>query len=351
MRRLHIVLPLFFMLIVTLLVLSSSLLVTQAQAQSFGTDWRGEYYNNTDLSGNPVIGVVDSQVNFNWGEGAPTGLQGFVNTDNFSVRWNSLENFAAGTYRFTMFADDGARVFIGDDLIIDFFDNPSGFDSDSADVVIVAGTQDITVEYVEREGNASVQFFWEPISLVATDTPGPSPTPTATSLPPIPPGALSATVVRASVLNARNAPSLGGGVVGRLLRGQTYQVIGRDENAQWFLLQLSGFQGWAWGFYLFIDGNEFNAPVRSATSLFPIPDGFVDTGVIAQTRAVMKLRSSPDVFSQQIGRIDWGGFLPVVGRTPNNDWYLVLWKGTIGWVSTGFIRITQGDLNSVPIVQ
>lgn len=349
MKRLRIVLPLFVTLIAMLLVLSSSFFV--AQAQTFGSGWIGTYYNNTDLSGNPVVGVIDEQINFLWGEGAPTGLQGFVNEDNFSVRWETFENFAQGSYRFTVGADDGARVYIDGTLVIDTFANADTFIFESVDRSLTLGVHTLVVEYVERTGNSSVQFFWEPLSLVATDTPGPSPTPTATALPPIPPGALRATVVRATVLNARNAPSLGGGVVGRLLRGQTYQVVGRNPEADWFLLQLSGFQGWAWGYYLFIDGNEFNAPVRSATTLFPIPDGFVDTGVIAQTRAVMKLRSSPDVFSEQIGRVDWGGFLPVVGRTPNNDWYLVLWKGTIGWVSTGFIRITQGDLNAVPIVQ
>lgn len=349
MKRIRIILPLFSLLIVMLMTLSTSLIRTEAQ--SFGSGWIGTYFNNTDLSGDPVVGVVDAQVNFAWGEGAPTGLQGFVNPDNFSVRWNSLEDFAQGIYRFTAGADDGIRVFIDGNLVIDNFGNTGAFVFTSVDLPISLGLHDLTVEYVEREGNAAVQFFWEAISTVPTETPGPSPTPTATGLPPIPPGSLTATVVRASVLNARGAPSLGGNVVGRLLRGQQYQVIGRDESAEWFLLQLSGFQGWAWGFYLFIDGNEFNAPVRSATTLFPIPDGFVDTGVIAQTRAVMKLRASPNVFSEQIGRVTWGGFVPVVGRTPNNDWYLVLWKGTLGWISTDFLRITQGDLNAVPIIQ
>ncbi|MBK8025560.1 MAG: hypothetical protein IPK19_30225 [Chloroflexi bacterium] len=47
---------------------------------------------------------------------------------------------------------------------------------------------------------------------------------------PIPPGALSGTVIRAQVLLVRSGPFLGAPVVDRVLRGQTYQVLGRDEN-------------------------------------------------------------------------------------------------------------------------
>ena len=59
------------------------------------------------------------------------------------------------------------------------------------------------------------------------------------------------------------APFLGAPRVSRLLRGQTYQVLGRNEDTSWFLLQLSGTQAWAWGYYLAINGNEFSVPIVS----------------------------------------------------------------------------------------
>jgi uncharacterized protein YraI len=149
----------------------------------------------------------------------------------------------------------------------------------------------------------------------------------------------------------RDAPSVGGNRLGRILRGQTYQIVGRDPDARWFLLQLGGYQAWAYGYYLFVNGNEFNAPVRSATTAFGIPAGFNDTGVIVQTHATMRLRSEPDVTAPQTGRVTWGAFLPVAGRTAAGDWYQVLWKGTIGWVYTGFTDVVQGDYNNIPVIR
>jgi len=342
MKRLNFFIPVILIFFITVLIFS----VTVSHAQNFGSNWTANFFNNTDLSGAPVVSRFDAQVNFNFGTSSPS--PGLVNSDNFSIRWSSLENFEAGTYRFTAGADDGIRVFFDDQLIIDNFGNRNTFAIATADRDVAAGSHEIVVEYVEIDNVAQVQFFWE---AIAAATAGPTPTPSATGLPPIPPGALTATVIRAGVLNVRDAPSLGGNVISRILRGQTYQVVGRNENATWFLLELGGVQGWSFGFYLFVNGNEFTAPVRSASTVFGIPAGFVDTGVLAQTQAVMKMRAEPNVLSPQTGRITWGAFLPVVGRTAGGDWYQVLWKGTIGWVFTGFTEIIQGDLNDVPVVR
>jgi len=65
----------------------------------------------------------------------------------------------------------------------------------------------------------------------------------------------------------RGGPSAYADRLGSVLRGQTYAIVGRDENARWFLLQLSGYQAWASGYYLYINGNEFNAPIVSSYSL------------------------------------------------------------------------------------
>ena len=95
-----------------------------------------------------------------------------------------------------------------------------------------------------------------------------------------------------------------------MLRGQTYQVVGRDPNARWFLLQLSGKQGWALGYYLYFNTNEFNAPVTSDFVLGGNPAAA--TGVVAQSEATLRLRAQPTVASEQIGRVTWGGALALL---------------------------------------
>ncbi|MCA9894573.1 MAG: SH3 domain-containing protein, partial [Anaerolineae bacterium] len=264
--------------------------------------------------------------------------------------WRTGEFLLPGTYRFYLTADDGARAIINGTLIMDFYGNIGTQQTQTADFTITTTNEtSIVIEYVDRTGNATVQFFWEPISVAQTGTPGPSPTPTATGLPPIPPGSLTATVIRASVLNIRDAPSLGGNRFDRIFRGQTYRVVGRNDDASWFLLDLGGRTGWAYGYYLYFNFNEFTAPIRTATTLYGLPAGYNDTGVLVQARAGMRMRGAPDLMSEQTGRITWGSFLPVVGRTAAGDWYQVLWKGTIGWVYTGFLKIVEGDINNVPI--
>lgn len=176
-----------------------------------------------------------------------------------------------------------------------------------------------------------------------TPTPEPTLTPTITPLPPIPAGALTATVVRASVLFARDAPFLGANAVGRMRLGETYAVVGRNDDATWYLLELGGRQGWAYGYYLYIDGNEFNATVANPYGV----DGG-DTDVIVQAVAILKLRAQPNVASEQIGRVTWGGYLPVLGKSQVGSWYKVIWKGTEGWVFAPYTQVTSGDLNTLP---
>lgn len=342
----RLILPMLVLLLTTVLGVS----VFTSSAQSFGTSWTGNYYNNTAFSGAPVITRVDAKIEFNFGPNSP--VPGFIGTTNYSIAWSGVQLFTAGTYRFTASADDGVRVRVDGNTVIDALAPTGNVQTVTADVLLTDGSHVINVDYIQNTGNGVIQFYWIPSTGIATGptaTVGPTLTPTNTSLPPIPAGALRATVIKAGVLNVRDAPSLGGNRVGRILRGQTYQVVGRNENATWFLIQLAGKQGWAWGYYLFIDGNEFNAPVVSGLSALGLPPGVTDTGVLAVVQAGLRLRAAPTVASEQTGRIVWGSFVPVVGRTAASDWLQIVWKGTVGWVAAGFLEIRQGDLSAVPV--
>jgi uncharacterized protein YgiM (DUF1202 family) len=136
-------------------------------------------------------------------------------------------------------------------------------------------------------------------------------------------------------------------VVGRVLRGQTYQVLGRDADARWFLIQLSAGQGWVWGYYLNVNGNEYNAPLTSPFVTQGNPAA--ETGVVVQSQAGLRLRAAPTTDSEQIGRIPWGEIMPVIARTGNGLWYQVVFRGTVGWIASEFVKVVEGDINSVPL--
>jgi uncharacterized protein YgiM (DUF1202 family) len=209
-------------------------------------------------------------------------------------------------------------------------------------LVLIMGALFSTI-YADFTGDNPSQEVTTP-----TFTPEPTLTPSITPPPFIPEGALRGTVIRASVLLVRDAPYLGAAVVGRVRLGETYQVVGRNPEATWYLIQIEGGQGWVWGYYMFVDGNEFNANV---TNPFNNAGDPANTGnlVVAST-SVLALRAAPNVSSEQIGRVAWGDLMPVIGRSERGSWYQVVYKGTVGWVFAPNTREVEGNLNEVPFV-
>jgi hypothetical protein len=132
-----------------------------------GDRWRGEYYNNTGLSGSPVIVRDDGAgfLNLNFGGGGP-GSTCAVASDNFSARWTRTVNFAAGTYRFTASVDNGVKLYVDGQVKIDQWGNlpPNTY---TADVSLSAGPHEIKLEFVEYTGGASVSLFWGVVNCLA----------------------------------------------------------------------------------------------------------------------------------------------------------------------------------------
>ena len=124
-------------------------------------EWKGRYYANRNLKGDPVLFRTDTQINFNWGTGAPAaGLP----ADDFSVKWTSYVDFTEGTYRFCARADDGVSVEMNDELPYIIREWHDGSGTYCSDVHVPAGRQKVTVEYFEHLGGAMVQFWWQKLA-------------------------------------------------------------------------------------------------------------------------------------------------------------------------------------------
>ena len=134
--------------------------------------WRAEFYPNQILSGFPTGNGSYSSLNFNWGSGYP--VYG-VPSDHFSARWDRIVTLDGGLYRFSLEKDDGARVWVNEQLIIDHWqdccDEGERFE---AELPLIAGDHIIRVEYYEKEGNARVKFWWNWIGPLPTPTPVPA---------------------------------------------------------------------------------------------------------------------------------------------------------------------------------
>jgi PKD repeat protein/uncharacterized protein YraI len=116
------------------------------------TGWKGEYFNNRELQGEPVLVRDDAKINFDWGTGSP-GPE--VPPDNFSARWTISRDLPAGTYRFNIWVDDGVRMWLDDVLIVDGW-TEGGTRNYVVDVNLAAGVHHGRVEYFEAVGNAMI---------------------------------------------------------------------------------------------------------------------------------------------------------------------------------------------------
>ena len=93
--------------------------VTLTQNQVPANNWKAEYFNNTNLTGNPVFveNLGDGSQGFsrNWGTGSPTNTP----SDNFSARMTTQRYLAPGLYQIKTQADDGIRVRIKNQTVVD----------------------------------------------------------------------------------------------------------------------------------------------------------------------------------------------------------------------------------------
>ena len=119
-----------------------------------------EYFNNMDLSGEPVLCKIEEQVNFMYGDEPPyPGISKY----HRSIRYTGkIKPPQSGKYTIKTVSDDGVRVFIDGKTIIDNWkiQEPT---TNSAELELVKyQLVDIRIEYFQHEGCASLRFGWIP---------------------------------------------------------------------------------------------------------------------------------------------------------------------------------------------
>ncbi len=81
------------------------------------TGLKGEYFDNEELKGTPALVRTDKHVHFDWGEGSFAPGEP---VDHFAIRWTGYYvPKETGDYKFYTSADDGVRLYVGDDIAID----------------------------------------------------------------------------------------------------------------------------------------------------------------------------------------------------------------------------------------
>ena len=118
---------------------------------------KGEYFNNRDLQGKPVIERIDAELNFDWPWSPAEG----VNEDEFSIRWTgflisdkSFEGWLG------LSSDDGIRMWVDDKLVIDNW-KKGGTNIVTTPMHLEAGKKyKIHIEMWEGGWGARAHFRW-----------------------------------------------------------------------------------------------------------------------------------------------------------------------------------------------
>ncbi len=127
-------------------------------------EFQADYYYSPGSGNSPPIGELiytafESNIAHNWGGGGPGNG---VGTDDFQVIWTGMIYAETqGTYQFRGYSDDGVRLYIDGQIIIDaWYDH--GMSNSTGAVDLTAGYHDLEFHYYDNGGGAGVYLYWTP---------------------------------------------------------------------------------------------------------------------------------------------------------------------------------------------
>ena len=191
--------------------------------------WQASYWNNSSLQGSPVLTRSEASVDFNWGAGSPSSG---VDPETWSARFSNSLSLIPGRYRFTLTSDDGARLWLNNQLAIDRWYDHS-VQSFTTEVDWPGGVMPVRVEYYENTRFAELHLSWTRLGA-APDTGG---QPTG--------------VVNAGWLNVRTGPGISNNIITTIPNGTVLTLLARNDDASWLQVVLpDGRQGWVSSHYV-----------------------------------------------------------------------------------------------------
>nr|MBI4156190.1 hypothetical protein [Candidatus Woesearchaeota archaeon] len=134
---------------------STSVTVTVNNVVQPANAFTGQYFNNMDFT-SLALTRTDNQINFDWSTNSPDPN---IGVDTFSVRWQGDFSFTGKVYTFTARTDDGMRIWIDNQLVLDkWIDQaPTTYTFTNT---MTSGAHNIKVEYYENGGLAVAQVSW-----------------------------------------------------------------------------------------------------------------------------------------------------------------------------------------------
>lgn len=354
---------LFWGIVASGVIIATILLLIASPNALFASSgsWTASYWNNRELSGQPILVRQESAIDHNWKGLSPDPV---VNVDNFSARWIRTYNFAAGTYRFKATMDDGMRVWIDGMIIIDDWQDGQVRTAE-AEVNLSNGPHKMTVEYYEAGGKAVAGFTWDMISGQSGQPPQPmppmypppptQPMPPGQPMPPMPPSGdvtYPIGVVKSPYLNMRSGPGTNYSVIAVLPQGTEVYIVARSSGSTWYLVKTHGGPtGWVKRYYVYSEFPYTSLPyAENMQQPQPMPPSNPSTqpmGVV--NTGALNVRIGPGTNYRTIAVVSGGTNVLLLGRSSGGSWLKVkIPTGTVGWVKAYYID-TSYPIQSLPV--
>jgi hypothetical protein len=144
---------------------SSAAITIYPSSTPAGTGLTGDYYTNSSSTyssstnfnpANKMFTRVDTNIAFSWNTSTP-----FPNNGYFCVRWTGqIEPQYSETYYFVATTDDGVKLWVNDQLIIDAWTNKSSSDI-TGTINLQGGVRyDFKMEYYQNTGSCLATSSW-----------------------------------------------------------------------------------------------------------------------------------------------------------------------------------------------
>ncbi|MFT4094583.1 MAG: glycoside hydrolase family 3 C-terminal domain-containing protein, partial [Niabella sp.] len=119
---------------------------------------KAEYFNSGDLRGRPAVIRTDNEIDFKWTLYAPDNQ---LNNDFYGARWTGfITPPASGNYKIGLEGNDGYRLYINGELIIDNWQKLS-YHTILKEYRFEAGkSYAVKIEFYETNGNGMIRFLW-----------------------------------------------------------------------------------------------------------------------------------------------------------------------------------------------
>jgi len=149
----------------------------------------------------------------------------------------------------------------------------------------------------------------------------------------------------------RELPDEAAKPVGSVFANASLIAVGRNMDGEWLQVERTGFKktgGWIARKLTVFTFSVAQLPITDSTTGLLGTTPVVDSGYSVLIIIDATLHNTPSRFGAKLIEIPLNLTLPVLERTPDNQWLKINYRGYVGWVPEYTTRMTI-DINTIPI--